>query len=661
MANGDNRIDPVATTGQYSAFFRIILSWGAVQQGMTAFSLYLLFPFSLRTSMPVILIAVVSALWWWRPTKGTNRGRAGSLVLAALALLWGVVGPLVAFRNSYTYRASTNSPLEAAILPLTDDNVVVGHVLFVTDPFRASPSVQWFVDQMGFPSHVLKIVSTETSHAILAPLPSAIRRTIRGTGGSIAAEELIFGLGSKSLKVNHTLNGCTAKNSCFGGISLGVEASTAPLIDTVQAISDVDELPWGAVRYEKASEQRALVYTARLDAALDAYANGELQQAVAGLDAAAMSAPTDIERIRVTVLQGEVCFAVLSGTIGSSQALAYFDHAMRLWIRLNHGKPPQRTDLNDGLSRWLFDTLWTVFYYHQSEYPNWRAAFHYAETPKVTFRQALLSPETIYYSRYESLPQRPAESVVSAEHLRLYESLRQAIGSQRAIVEVLDQYAPGEPDITRWLFASSVNNLQIAGTSGDLSWPWEPVLEEEARRCAQPWKTRYLSLVKVVHDSRRFLLGLAIDSKEQNVAATSNLFAEAGFTEIAGAFKSMPKIANLRLAMQLAPSPDAPWWSTSYRDWFGALAMGSFFNIRDACEQNNAACGTTLETIGKLRERDNQGNLFAPLLALKLLLAALADHSVDQRVAAAFHDSTGMQNLPRPEYGPWPLPKSPAN
>ena len=109
--------------------------------------------------------------------------------------------------------------------------------------------------------------------------------------------------------------------------------------------------------------------------------------------------------------------AVLEGGVGETQALLFYNEAMRVWPAARKPGVLVLSNLSDPVDRWLFGQLWTIFSHRQSEFPVWRKVFGY-EPPKtfitsrdqITERASLIRWKDVMPFPPQLFPSKPMKS-----------------------------------------------------------------------------------------------------------------------------------------------------------------------------------------------------------------------------------------------------------
>ena len=376
--------------------FRRFGSWGPVQQLLNLACLYLLFPFTPRVSGPVIC-AVAASSWVFFRLPRTRASRIAAYLLAVGGLLWAVFGVYVAFPGvKYSYKARSNVPWDAGVYPLVVGSDVVGQLLYLTDPVRASSSLRKILTRLGDTVEFLDDTSQITPQTLAIPLSSAIRREVLGTDKQLHGDELIVPYAGMSLGVALTYSSCPGED-CSIQVEVPLTASAFSLVDYVRSVSNPSDVPWAAVTYSAGTERDAALYGAYLDFALQSFSHGDLGRAFGGMESAAPLAPTSLERSRSFALLGGMSGIILGGSIGETQSLAFFDRAMRTWVATHPARPISRKGLDNPVDLWLFDSFTRVFFRHQTEYPGWKIVLGYHEKPPVQISRVKLPGDALFF------------------------------------------------------------------------------------------------------------------------------------------------------------------------------------------------------------------------------------------------------------------------
>lgn len=652
-------VPPDTADDQRFAILKRVAAWAPLQRALNLGCLYLIFPLSLRISVPVGC-AVAGSLWlhFGLRRRSIRGSQIAAWMLAGGALLWALFAPYVAFPGvTYCYTAHSNRPWSSAILPLHSASEDQGQLFYATDFVRASSAFRLVLRSLGLRVESIESVRNHVSPALVIPLPTAIRRTVLGTGKSVAAEELIISYAGSGLAVDLTRSSCPGKR-CSVGVATRAVAANFVLVDYIRGVSDPSELPWSAVVYPAERERDAALYGAQLDFALQAFTQGDIERAVGALESAAPLAPTDLERSRLSALIGGVSTAILSGNIGQIQGLAFLNHAIKLWNPARSGKRLTRAELDNPVDRWLFDVFWATFLYHQAEYPVWRRVFAYSSMPVRTFVTQTLPNHALMYKQFDTIPSTPEASLVSAEKQRLREMVEGAGTSTGGVAEAMSDYITGRPELARWTFTVLVSDPAVAQTSITAPLRWREAVDCSAALCAEPWRSQYRTFLLLVQDLRALTVRLENEKQGvQTLAQQSRIFSQQGFPLIAHTFSAMAAESPATSIKQLAAeaAPPLPWWHRRYRDWFGTIAFTSQLSM-DTCQVPGPKCRELLEQMARQCERDGggKGNFFAPGVALAISWSQIVGQPIAGRWLDAFRDATGMQSAVWPQEQPLP-------
>lgn len=407
---------------------------------LNAISLYFIFPLHPGITIPAVIAGILSVATW--PSFGFPRlaSRTWSIALLVGGMLWAILSPyLVLSGTVYFYRADSNDPRQSEVLAL-GGSTDAGHLVYLTDPIRASVPVWKAMKLMGFGVELMERVSDYDPPVILMPLSGAVRYRKLGTGTPTFAEELITSYTGTGLSVE-VYRWSTAPHTMVG---VGVTASSFSLVDYVRSIDNSPDLPWNAVIYARESEKRTAKYAAELDLALQAASSGDFQSAIGTLESAFQTAPSALERARLYTLLGSVSSAVIGGNIGDAQGLAFFNQAMRYWPRAALRNRLNRAQLDSPVDRWLFDRLKTAFFLRENEYPTWAKVVGDSD-PRLRLATAHKSGNLTSGWVLNYMPQTPtaAESLIGADKQRLIGLVKRSTGNPDRLSTELKEFVTG--------------------------------------------------------------------------------------------------------------------------------------------------------------------------------------------------------------------------
>jgi len=631
---------------------------------LNTLSLYLVLPFHPGVSIPALLGALGSgAIWLSGASK--RRFRPASIFLFAASLMWAVLSPYFAPSGRiYLYQAGSLDPLRSRIISL-GNATTGGHLVYLTDPIRASAPIRHLAKLLGFGAEFLERLRSPESSAIVMPLSDAIRYRVLGAGTPDYAEELITSYTGPKMSV-----GAFPTPKPGLSVEVGVAFANFELVDYIRNVSGSPDRPWESVVYGKEDERQAAVYAAKLDLALQVASRGDFQVAIGTLGSALNEAPTELEVARLYALQGFVSDAAVGGNVGVTQGLASFNQAMRHWPRAASGRHLFRSQLNDPIDRWLFDGLKVVFVERQDEYPTWSAILGNSEL-HARLRGSHRSGPIDRTWWFNQIPDTPVESLIYAERYRLIDTVRGCARDPVKLRAALKEFASDSPDRARWAFyvllgaesqAMSTGIIRPARASPPAP-EFRDALDELASMCPDPWKSRYRRLLSFWSAMTGDLATFAQNNDQQAIDTTVSivkLIAGLGFPLTAqGVSNQIPKMEGTSRPEESPESlseasnthgPAVPWWNRRYLDWFGRLVVGLWGE--GGCQLHSARCREALGALVSRCERDDQGKgrVFAPCLALVLIASRELSYPISGSWLTAYRDATGSEQAPRAEW-----------
>jgi len=447
---------------------------------------------------------------------------------------------------------------------------------------------------LGSDAELLNRTSASDQPSILLPLSSAVRYRKAGTGTSIYAEETLSSYQGSGIAINVLP---LAKSE---SITAELQISSLPLVDYARSINNSPELPWNAVPYNKEREKQAATYSASLDLAIEAASAGDFQVAISTLEAAATSAPSDLEKARVYALLGRISGAVIGGNVGGTQGLAFFNQAMRFWPRTAPKTHLTREQLDNPIDLWLFDTLTAAFLYQEKDYPR-SARILGVTDPRIKTRIELQSGQLTAKWWFQEVPADAPASIIGADRKRLTGWLEQYKTNSKELAVRINEFIANRPSVARWVFETLLNEQ---GNNMMSRMTIDPELQNAlvgvTELCPEPWKTRYrhhLGLIAIWGH----LTTLAFKSPDQMDLESAKGFvkdivqtmSQAGFPETAAGWSTYFTEGTPRPSPAL-PIPNVPWWDLKYLDYFGKLVVDTAPMV-DVCKTPGQSCKDLLE------------------------------------------------------------------
>ena len=259
-----------------------------------------------------------------------------SIALFLPAMTWVTIGPfIVSPRPTYVFSPTGLSQVSTMSLNLVNDHPEFGTLMILSDPVR--PHLVGFMARY-VPGAIRQLDQKEygSNQFILMPLISKFERTSPGPVPSQSLRELFipgyvvafainFKLPRKELDKEH--------GSAFFGKELffrpGLGGGPSHFL-AFHYLSAPDRPPWEAIQMSTGSLESQLRYAALLDHAITLISAGETNTAFLLLNEAINYAGDHTEQARVFTIMGSLADKLLTGNLGSLQALMYFNRAFEL-------------------------------------------------------------------------------------------------------------------------------------------------------------------------------------------------------------------------------------------------------------------------------------------------------------------------------------------
>ncbi|HKM84613.1 MAG TPA: hypothetical protein VJW96_00295 [Terriglobales bacterium] len=602
----------------------------------------LFFPFNLLTSVPAVLAICISAgLGWFGLRYGRRRLLVASGMIALVGIAWAAVGLFVVLQKPlYCYSSGTTSLFKGEVFQVGAGKPL-GHVFYITDPVRSSPIIRYIAQTLS--RRIIFIEGREENgqHAILIPMTDAVVHRVSGTGDARSAEEIWL------VHIGPTLE--VGTDDARKTVTVGVGFTCVSIMFYLRKASDKPGLPWQAVIYGAAGESNSALYVSYLDVALSAAARGEFETSIEALEVSYKYAPSEIERARNRVLLANVSLALLTGTLGGTQALSFMNEGMQHWAAAHRNEPVERVSLSDPVDIWLYYVFREAFFWRQAEYPNWARLLVFHGSPVRVERQRPQGNGLTFYSYTEPTADSPEQSLISAEsdQLMALVSTTDDLGVlQRALT---DKYG-SSLDVRRWL----VDTMMSAVVSEKFFPPSRQArraIDWAIQQMPEPWYSQYSKAWHMGQVILQVDMSKPMETAERNV----RLARELGFEKYARAFGEMlsqlsaSKKAVVRIDTT-GITPSDPWYHHNFLDWFAATVLAAGARAVEDCKSAGPQCRESLESTADLvqRDRGGRGELFAPGVALVLVEAQFADQDLDPNLTVIYREATGAEAPPQP-------------
>ena len=608
-------------------------------------SVYFLFPLYPTVSIPFVA-SIIGSFCCWALCAPILKARLYAAGLLACGLGWAVLSPYFILDGPvYFYRAESLDARESRIIPI-GQGAARGHLVYVADPIRAAGPVRRLMSLAGFAPTFLSRSSDHTTRAIVMPLRNAVHLRITGASSNAYAEALLAYFTGAQVAIE--MFPTPDKSTVTLGPSLA--ASSFPVVEYIRNVNNSPGLDWSDVLVQPGAERETAAYSAEVDCAIEAASRGAFDVAIPMLEAAVRDSPSELERARAYAVLGFASAAVLGGNIGSVQAFAFFNQAMAHWPRVRARTTLSRSELDNSIDRWLFDSLKGVFAFRGVEYPTWSRVLGNSEK-NVETSGISGSQKQYWFWWLNKFADTAVDSLIAVERGRLVRIVHTDLKNPRRLSIDLSNLAAGRPDFARWAFFSLLSESHTMDGHPEkiavvLQPEWGDALEVAASLCPEPWKSQYTGVVKFMETYSAVVNSLSrqTDAEAQLTAQRwLHMFRRYGFPQTAGTLSS--DFDGNAAPAKIPSPPRIAWWTREYIDWFGSVVGTMAKGISSTCSRRGDACEAYLDGVAARCARDGTGRLFAPGIDLVITFSIAINQAISETWVTGLRDATGMERV----------------